>query len=48
MAKHAQPADNDIYTALMFAAFLAVLFATIYVGYQAQTLFGTVLPPAGG
>jgi len=48
MAKRAQPADNDIYTALIAVAFVMILAATIYVGYQAQSLFGTLLPPAGG
>ncbi len=40
-------AENDIYTALIVVAFLFVLTATIYVGFCAQTLFGTLLPPAG-
>ncbi len=40
-------ADSDIYTALMLVAFLFVLVATIYVGYRAMTLFGSVLPPPG-
>lgn len=39
--------DNDVYTALAFVSFLFVLVATIYVGYRAQTLFGTLLPPGG-
>jgi flagellin-like protein len=39
--------ESDIYTALILVAFLFVLTATIYVGYRAQTLFGTLLPPAG-
>lgn len=42
------PAENDIYTVLIMIAFIMVLAATIYVGYQAQTLFGAVIPPAGG
>ncbi|MBU0637492.1 MAG: hypothetical protein KKB50_01400 [Planctomycetes bacterium] len=41
-------ADNDIYTALMVVAFLFVLVATVYVGYRATTLFGSLLPPGGG
>jgi hypothetical protein len=40
-------ADNDIYTALILVAFLFVLTATIFVGFRAQTLFGTLLPPGG-
>ena len=40
-------ADNDVYTALIVVTFLFVLTATIYVGYRAQTLFGTLLPPGG-
>jgi hypothetical protein len=40
-------ADNDVYTALIVVAFLFVLTATIYVGYRAQTLFDTLLPPGG-
>lgn len=40
-------AENDIYTALIFVAFLFVLAATIYVGYRAMTLFGGLLPPGG-
>ncbi len=39
--------ENDVYTALAFVAFLFVLTATIFVGYKAQTLFGTLLPPGG-
>lgn len=41
------PAENDIYTVLMVISFLTVLIATIYVGYRAQTLFGSVFPPPG-
>jgi hypothetical protein len=41
-------AENDIYTALMVVAFLFVLTATLYVGFRAMTLFGTVIPPPGG
>jgi len=41
-------AENDVYTALILIAFLFVLVATIYIGYRAQTLFGTLLPPGGG
>lgn len=48
MAKRIQPAENDIYTALIAVAFLMILTATIYVGFRAQTLFGSVIPPAGG
>ncbi len=40
-------AENDIYTALMCVAFLFVLAATIYLGFRAQTMFGTLLPPGG-
>ena len=40
-------ADNDIYTALVFVAFLFTLFATVYVAYRATTLFGSLLPPGG-
>ena len=40
-------AENDVYTVLIVVAFLFVLTATIYVGYRAQTLFGTLLPPGG-
>jgi flagellin-like protein len=39
--------ESDIYTALIVVAFLFVLVATIYVGYIAQTYFGTLLPPGG-
>ena len=39
--------ENDVYTALVVVAFLFVLTATIYVGYRAQTLFDTLLPPGG-
>jgi hypothetical protein len=39
--------DNDIYTVLAMVGFLAILVATIYVGFQAQTLFGTLIPPGG-
>lgn len=42
-----QSAENDIYTVLILVAFLCVLIATIYVGYKAQTYFGTLLPPGG-
>jgi hypothetical protein len=42
-----RPADNDIYTALVFAAFLCLLGATIYVGWRAVTQLGTLLPPPG-
>jgi len=40
-------AENDVYTALVVVSFLFVLIATIYVGYRAVTLFGTLLPPGG-
>ena len=43
-----QNAENDVYTALIVVAFLFVLLATIFVGYQALTLFGTLLPSGGG
>jgi hypothetical protein len=39
--------ENDIFTALTAVAFLFVLAATIYVGYRAVTLFGSLLPPPG-
>jgi flagellin-like protein len=39
--------ENDVYTALILVAFLFVLAATIYVGYIAQSYFGTLLPPGG-
>lgn len=41
------PAVNDIYTVLMVVSFLFVLLATIYVGYRALSLFGTLMPPPG-
>ena len=40
-------AENDIYTALIFIAFLFVLIATIYVAFRATTLFGSLIPPGG-
>lgn len=40
-------AENDIYTALIFIAFLFVLTATIYVAFKATTLFGSLVPPGG-
>ena len=40
-------AENDVYTAMMVVAFLFVLVATLYVGYRAMSLFGTILPPPG-
>lgn len=40
-------AENDIYTALIFIAFLFVLIATIYVAFKATTLFGSLVPPGG-
>lgn len=40
-------ADNNVYTALSLISFLMVLVAIIYVGFRAQTLFGTLLPPGG-
>lgn len=39
--------DDDIYAALIFIAFLAVLIATIYLGYRAQVLFGKIIPIGG-
>jgi hypothetical protein len=48
MATRLTPAENDVYTVLILVAFLCILSATLYVGYRAQFLFGTVLPPAGG
>ncbi len=41
------PAENDIYTALVFIAFCFVLMATIYVAFRATTLFGSLIPPGG-
>lgn len=41
-------AESDVYTVLLCIAFLTLLAATIYVGYRAMTLFGTILPPGGG
>ena len=40
-------AENDVYTAMIAVAFLFVLVATIYVGYRAMNLFGSLLPPPG-
>jgi len=40
-------AENDIYTAVMAVAFLFVLTATLYVGFRAMSLFGSLLPPPG-
>ncbi len=40
-------ADNDVYTVLVIVSFLFVLAATLYVGFRALELFGTVLPPPG-
>ena len=40
-------AENDIYTALIFIAFLFVLITTIYVAFRATTLFGSLVPPGG-
>ena len=42
------PAENDIYTVLLVIAFLCMLIATVFVGYQAQSLFGSLLPFPGG
>lgn len=39
--------ESDVYTALMLVAFLFLLFATVYVGYRAVTMFGGLLPPGG-
>lgn len=39
--------DSDIYTVLMVVAFLFTLIATIYIGFRAQTLFGSLIPPGG-
>ncbi len=39
--------ESDIYTVLIIVAFLFVIIATVYVGYRAMQLFGTVLPPGG-
>lgn len=41
-------AESDVYTVLLCVAFLALLAATIYVGYRAVTLLGGLLPPGGG
>jgi hypothetical protein len=47
-ARGTRPAvDNDIYTALIVVAFFFVLAGTLYVGYRATSLFGTLLPPPG-
>lgn len=40
-------ADSDIYTVLLVLAFLALLLATVYVGYRAVTMLGGLLPPGG-
>lgn len=40
-------AENDIYTGLLFTAFLFLLAATIFVAYKMVSLYGTVLPPGG-
>lgn len=40
-------ADSDVYTVLLLIALIALLAATIYVAYRAQTMFGGVLPPGG-
>ena len=40
-------AENDVYTVLVLIAFLFVLVATLYVGFRAVDLFGTILPPPG-
>lgn len=40
-------AENDIYSALMLVAFLFMLAATVYLGYRATALFGSLLPPGG-
>lgn len=41
-------AESDVYTALLLVALLFILAGTAYVGYKAQTLFGTIIPPGGG
>lgn len=41
-------AESDIYTALSAISALALLLATIYVGYRANLAFGSLLPIAGG
>lgn len=40
-------AESDIYTVLLGIAVVALLCATVYVGYRAVTLFGRLLPPGG-
>ena len=40
-------AENDVYTVLMLVAVLFLLLATMYVGFRAFTLFGTILPLPG-
>lgn len=39
--------DNDIYTALIFTAFLFVLIGTIFVAYRANEAFGGIFPAGG-
>ena len=40
-------AESDVYTVMVFVAFLFSLAALIYVGYRTMTLFGSLLPPPG-
>lgn len=47
-ARSSRPsAESDIYTVMLCVAFLFLLVATIYVGYQAHTKLGGILPPGG-
>ncbi|MBW7905213.1 MAG: hypothetical protein LC135_05770 [Phycisphaerae bacterium] len=39
--------ESDIYTVLALIGTISILVATIYVGYMAQTLYGTLIPPGG-
>ncbi|NLF32434.1 MAG: hypothetical protein GX591_16280 [Planctomycetes bacterium] len=41
-------AESDIYTVLVLIGLLSMLIETIYVGYRAMTLFGSLLPPGVG
>ncbi len=40
--------ENDVYTVLAIIGFLFLVVALIYVGYRAQTMFGSVIPAPGG
>lgn len=39
--------DEDVYTALIFTAFLFVLIGTIFVAYRANAAFGGIFPAGG-